>query len=160
MLKTFIFHDKIKTKVDKSGVNTVNAALLELPQTIPPLVQYSLPEPLQVRRGEVWLADMSYGIGSEQTGLCRYVLCIQSDIGNRYSPTIIAATITSQVHKAKLPTHVEIPLGNGLPKPSLITLEQIRSIDKFRLIERVTKLDDTYMKQVDQALMISVGLFH
>jgi mRNA interferase MazF len=86
------------------------------------------------------------------------VLIIQNDIGNRHSPTVIVAAITSQISKAHLPTHVELPSGEGLDRDSVILLEQVRTIDKRRLRERVTRLEGAIMRRVDAALAISVGL--
>jgi mRNA interferase MazF len=97
-------------------------------------------------------------IGSEQGGV-RPVLIVQNDIGNKYSPTVIAAAITSQINKAKLPTHIEISAQDyGLQKDSVILLEQIRTIDKKRLRERIGHLDDELMEKVNEALSISFGL--
>jgi len=111
-----------------------------------------------VKRGEVYYADLSPVVGSEQGGV-RPVLIIQNDIGNRYSPTVIAAAITSQINKAKLPTHVEIQAKQyGFEKDSVILLEQIRTLDKRRLKERVAFLDNEIMKKVNRALEISLGL--
>ncbi len=111
-----------------------------------------------VKRGEVYYADLSPVMGSEQGGV-RPVLIIQNDIGNRYSPTVIAAAITSQINKAKLPTHVEIQAKQyGFEKDSVILLEQIRTLDKRRLKERVAFLDNEIMKKVNRALEISLGL--
>lgn len=113
---------------------------------------------MQVRRGDVFYADLSPVVGSEQGGT-RPVLILQNDIGNMYSPTTIVAAITSQIAKAKLPTHVEMPAGpNGLEKDSVILLEQIRTIDKSRLIEKITTLNEEMMKKVNHALEISLGL--
>lgn len=111
-----------------------------------------------VKRGDVYYADLSPVVGSEQGGV-RPVLVVQNDIGNKYSPTVIIAAITSQINKAKLPTHVEITGQEyGLPKDSVILLEQIRTIDKKRLREKVGRFDEEMMKYVDDALKISVGL--
>lgn len=111
-----------------------------------------------VKRGEVYYADLSPVVGSEQGGV-RPVLIIQNDIGNRYSPTVIAAAITSQINKAKLPTHVEIQAKQyGFEKDSVILLEQIRTLDKRRLKERVAFLDNEIMTKVNRALEISLGL--
>lgn len=114
--------------------------------------------PIQVRRGDIFYADLSPVVGSEQGGI-RPVLVLQNNIGNQYSPTTIVAAITSQISKAKLPTHVEISAeASGLEKDSVILLEQIRTIDKSRLMEKVTSLSDQIMEQVNQALEISLGL--
>lgn len=111
-----------------------------------------------VKRGDVYYADLSPVVGSEQGGV-RPVLVVQNDIGNKYSPTVIIAAITSQINKAKLPTHVEITGQEyGLPKDSVILLEQIRTIDKKRLREKVGRFDEEMMRYVDDALKISVGL--
>ncbi len=111
-----------------------------------------------VKRGDIFYADLSPVIGSEQGGV-RPVLVIQNDIGNKYSPTIIIAAITSQINKARLPTHIEINAPDfGLPKDSVVLLEQIRTIDKKRLREKIGKFDEDMMKHVDEALKISLGL--
>lgn len=113
---------------------------------------------MMVRRGDVFYADLSPVIGSEQGGV-RPVLVVQNDIGNKYSPTIIISAITSQINKAKLPTHVEITAPEyGLPKDSVVLLEQIRTIDKKRLREKIGRFNDEMMRSVDDALKISVGL--
>ncbi|NLY38502.1 MAG: type II toxin-antitoxin system PemK/MazF family toxin [Firmicutes bacterium] len=113
---------------------------------------------MEVKRGFIFFADLSPVVGSEQGGV-RPVLVIQNDIGNRYSPTVIVAAITSQIDKAKLPTHVEISAAEyNLDKDSVILLEQIRTIDKQRLQKKVTELDDRMMQRVDEALRISLGL--
>ncbi|NMA35043.1 MAG: type II toxin-antitoxin system PemK/MazF family toxin [Clostridiaceae bacterium] len=111
-----------------------------------------------IKRGDIFYADLSPVIGSEQGGV-RPVLIVQNDIGNKYSPTVIAAAITSQINKAKLPTHIEISAQDyGLQKDSVILLEQIRTIDKKRLRERIGHLDDELMEKVNEALSISFGL--
>lgn len=111
-----------------------------------------------VKRGDLFYADLSPVIGSEQGGV-RPVLVIQNNIGNKYSPTIIIAAITSQINKAKLPTHVEIGGQEyGLPKDSVVLLEQIRTIDKKRLREKIGKFDNEMMRSIDDALKISIGL--
>lgn len=111
-----------------------------------------------IKRGDIFYADLSPVIGSEQGGV-RPVLVVQNDIGNKYSPTIIIAAITSQINKAKLPTHVEITGQEyGLPKDSVVLLEQIRTIDKKRLREKIGRFNDEMMRYVDDALKISVGL--
>lgn len=111
-----------------------------------------------IRRGDVFYADLSPVIGSEQGGI-RPVLVLQNDIGNRYSPTVIVSAITSQIEKAKLPIHVELDGEKyGLERDSVILLEQVRTIDKRRLRERVTHLDADIMTRVNDALMISLGL--
>ncbi|GMB09915.1 mRNA interferase MazF [Thermolongibacillus altinsuensis] len=111
-----------------------------------------------VKRGDVYFADLSPVVGSEQGGI-RPVLVIQNDIGNRFSPTVIVAAITAQIQKAKLPTHVEIDAKRyGFERDSVILLEQIRTIDKQRLTDKITHLDDEMMDKVDEALQISLGL--
>jgi len=111
-----------------------------------------------VKRGDIYYADLSPVIGSEQGGI-RPVLIVQNDVGNKYSPTIIAAAITSQINKAKLPTHIEISAEEyGLNKDSVILLEQIRTIDKKRLREKIGRLDDGLMEQVNEAIGVSFGL--
>ena len=111
-----------------------------------------------VRRGDIFYADLSPVVGSEQGGV-RPVLIVQNDTGNRHSPTVIAAAITSQTGKARLPTHISLSaLSCGLPKDSIILLEQIRTLDKRRLREHMGKLDDTVMKKVDNAIAVSFGL--
>lgn len=113
---------------------------------------------LHVKRGDIFYAELNPVVGSEQGGM-RPVLIIQNDIGNQYSPTTIVAAITSQISKAKLPTHVEISVElSGLSKNSVILLEQIRTIDKQRLKEKVTTVDDGIISKVDEALEISLGL--
>ena len=111
-----------------------------------------------VKRGDIFYADLSPVIGSEQGGV-RPVLVVQNDIGNKYSPTIIAAAITSQINKAKMPTHIEISAADyGLNKDSVILLEQIRTIDKKRLKEKIGRLDKKLMEKVNHAIAISFGL--
>ncbi|MGL4345142.1 MAG: type II toxin-antitoxin system PemK/MazF family toxin [Cellulosilyticaceae bacterium] len=111
-----------------------------------------------VKRGDIFYADLSPVIGSEQGGI-RPVLVVQNDIGNKFSPTVICAAITSKINKAKLPTHVEIDANQyELVKNSVILLEQVRTIDKKRLKEKICHLDDGLMKQVDKGLKISFGV--
>ncbi len=111
-----------------------------------------------VERGEIYYADLSPVVGSEQGGL-RPVLIVQNDVGNKHSPTVIAAAITSKHDKAKLPTHIEIGgRGCGLSRDSVVLLEQIRTLDKRRLRERMGKLDSRHMNEVNSALTISFGL--
>lgn len=113
---------------------------------------------MKVKRGDVFYADLSPVVGSEQGGV-RPVLVVQNDVGNKYSPTVIIAAITSQVNKAKLPTHVEIKAPDVvLPKNSVILLEQIRTIDKKRLRDKIGRFNDSVMLKVDEALKVSVGL--
>ena len=109
-----------------------------------------------MKRGEIYYADLSPVVGSEQGGV-RPVLIIQNDTGNKYSPTTIVAAITSKQEKTEMPTHVKIQV-NGLNKQSLVLLEQLRTIDKSRVKEKITMLDIDKMKSVDKALAISVGL--
>ena len=114
-------------------------------------------EPI-VKRGEIYYADLSPVVGSEQGGV-RPVLIVQNDTGNRHSPTVIAAAITSQTGKAKLPTHIEVAADRcGLPKDSVILLEQIRTLDKRRLRERMGRVDGAVMEKVDAAIAVSFGL--
>lgn len=111
-----------------------------------------------VKRGDIFYADLSPVVGSEQGGT-RPVLIVQNDMGNRHSPTVIAAAITSQMNKAKLPTHIELTGRNvGLTKDSVVLLEQIRTIDKRRLREHTGHADRSVMDQVDSALAVSFGL--
>ena len=111
-----------------------------------------------VKRGDIYYADLSPVVGSEQGGL-RPVLIIQNDIGNRYSPTVIAAAITSRIGKTRLPTHIDIYANQvGLAKDSVILLEQIRTLDKRRLKEKMGHLDDSMMDTVNTAIAISFGL--
>lgn len=111
-----------------------------------------------VRRGDIFYADLSPVVGSEQGGM-RPVLIVQNDTGNRHSPTVIAAAITSQTDKAKLPTHIELEARSfGLTKDSVVLLEQIRTIDKSRLKDRMGRVDDTLMTRIDDALAVSFGL--
>lgn len=113
---------------------------------------------MNIKRGEIYYADLSPVVGSEQGGV-RPVLIIQNDIGNRYSPTVIAAAITSQRDKTNLPTHIKVNAdGCGLSKDSIVLLEQVRTIDKRRLKERMGSLDMECMDMVDRALSVSFGL--
>ena len=113
---------------------------------------------MSVKRGDIYYADLSPVVGSEQGGL-RPVLIIQNDIGNRYSPTVIAAAITSRMGKTKLPTHIDIYAERaGLAKESVILLEQIRTLDKRRLKEKMGHLDEGLMDQVNTAIAVSFGL--
>lgn len=112
---------------------------------------------IEIRRGELYYADLSPVVGSEQGGI-RPVLVIQNDIGNKYSPTVIVSAITSQINKAKIPTHIELPAKEfGLHKDSVVLLEQLRTIDKKRLKERIGIMDEDRMMKVDNALLISLG---
>ena len=111
-----------------------------------------------VRRGDIFYADLSPVVGSEQGGL-RPVLIIQNDVGNRYSPTVIAAAITSRMGKTKLPTHIDVYADRvGLSKDSVILLEQIRTLDKRRLREKMGHLDEEVMAEVNNAIAVSFGL--
>ncbi len=111
-----------------------------------------------IKRGELYYADLSPVIGSEQGGI-RPVLVVQNDIGNKYSPTVIAAAITSQLNKARLPTHIQLDEGSGLPKNSIILLEQIRTIDKTRLKDKIGELPSDVMTRVNNGLLISLGCY-
>lgn len=112
---------------------------------------------MEIKRGELYYADLSPVVGSEQGGV-RPVLVVQNDVGNKYSPTIIAAAVTSRMTKARLPTHIEISgRSYGLQKDSVILLEQIRTLDKRRLKERIGALPENTMRSVDGALLISLG---
>lgn len=112
-----------------------------------------------VKRGEIYYADLSPVVGSEQGGV-RPVLVVQNDVGNRYSPTVIAAAITSKLDKARLPTHIAVPEGTcGLPQNSVVLLEQIRTIDKQRLKEKIGELPALMMARVNEALLVSLGFF-
>lgn len=111
-----------------------------------------------VHRGDIYYADLSPVVGSEQGGV-RPVLIVQNDVGNKFSPTVIAAAITSQRDKANLPTYIEVDTGSsGLMKDSVVLLEQVRTIDKHRLKEKMGKLDENSMNRVNEALSISFGL--
>ncbi|NEZ46715.1 type II toxin-antitoxin system PemK/MazF family toxin [Clostridium niameyense] len=111
-----------------------------------------------VKRGDIFYADLSPVVGSEQGGV-RPVIIIQNDIGNKYSPTVIVAAITSQINKAKLPTHVEISSEEyGLNKDSVVLLEQIRTLDKRRLKEKIGHMSDEDMEKVNSALLVSIAL--
>jgi len=113
---------------------------------------------LTVKRGDIFYADLSPVIGSEQGGI-RPVLIIQNDIGNKYSPTVICAAITSQINKAKLPTHIELDAEKySLVKNSVVLLEQIRTVDKKRLREKVSHLEGDIMSDVNKSLLISLAL--
>ena len=113
---------------------------------------------MTIKRGDIYYADLSPVIGSEQGGL-RPVLIVQNDVGNKYSPTVIAAAITSQINKTKLPTHIELYAENyGLAKNSVILMEQVRTIDKRRLKEKMGHLDDGLMGKVNDAISVSFGL--
>lgn len=113
---------------------------------------------MEVKRGDIYYADLSPVVGSEQGGL-RPVLIVQNDVGNKYSPTVIAAAITSKLDKTKLPTHIDINGSRaGLSRDSVILLEQMRTIDKRRLKEKMGHLDDASMAEVNSAISVSLGL--
>lgn len=112
---------------------------------------------LKVKRMDIFKADLSTGVGSEQQGE-RPVLVIQNDVGNRFSPTVVVASITGQINKAKIPTHVEIGRRHGLEKDSVILLEQLRTLDKQRLIKKITHIEGPIVDQVHEGLLISLGL--
>jgi mRNA interferase MazF len=113
---------------------------------------------VNVKRGEIYYADLSPVVGSEQGGI-RPVLIVQNDVGNKFSPTVIAAAITSQREKSRLPTHIELQsTGCGLSRDSVVLLEQIRTIDKKRLKEKMGQLDNCSMGEINRALSISFGL--
>lgn len=112
-----------------------------------------------IKRGELYYADLSPVVGSEQGGI-RPILIVQNDIGNKFSPTVIVAAITSQINKAKLPTHIELSAREyGLPKDSVVLLEQIRTLDKTRLKDKIGELPNDKMTRINQALMISLGFY-
>ncbi len=110
-----------------------------------------------IKRGDVYYADLSPIVGSEQGGV-RPVLVLQNDVGNKYSPTVIVSAITSQLNKTKLPTHIPLESGNGLSKDSVVLLEQVRTIDKQRLKEKICHIDNSTMSKVNDALSISFGM--
>ncbi len=113
---------------------------------------------MNIRRGDIYYADLSPVVGSEQGGV-RPVLIVQNNIGNKFSPTVIAAAITSQRFKTNMPTHIQVNAdGCGLAKDSIVLLEQVRTIDKRRLKERMGNLDETDMERIDRALSVSFGL--
>lgn len=113
---------------------------------------------MNIKRGDIYYADLSPVVGSEQGGI-RPVLVVQNDVGNRHSPTVIAAAITSQINKAKLPTHIELKSdAYGLSKDSVVLLEQIRTIDKKRLKEKMGHIDDNLMERINSAISVSFGL--
>lgn len=113
---------------------------------------------MDIRRGDIYYADLSPVVGSEQGGV-RPVLIVQNNVGNKFSPTVIAAAITSQKDKSNLPTHIELNAGNtGLMKDSIVLLEQVRTIDKHRLKEKMGALDNHSMTKVNKAINVSLGL--
>ncbi len=113
---------------------------------------------MNIKRGDIFYADLSPVVGSEQGGV-RPVLIVQNDVGNKYSPTVIAAAITSQQFKTRMPTHISVNASVcGLSKDSVVLLEQIRTLDKKRLREKMGNLPDTDMDKIDDALSVSIGL--
>ena len=113
---------------------------------------------MNIKRGDIFYADLSPVVGSEQGGI-RPVLIVQNDVGNKYSPTVIAAAITSQQFKTKMPTHISVNASVfGLSKDSVVLLEQIRTLDKKRLREKMGNLPETDMDRIDDALSVSIGL--
>ena len=113
---------------------------------------------ISVKRGDIYYADLSPVVGSEQGGM-RPVLIIQNDVGNRYSPTVIAAAITSRMGKTKLPTHIDVYADRaGLARDSIVLLEQLRTLDKRRLKEKMGHLDEEVMREIDNAIAVSLGL--
>ena len=113
---------------------------------------------MEINRGDIFYADLSPVVGSEQGGV-RPVLVVQNNVGNKYSPTVIIAAITSQLSKAKLPTHIELSHSKyNLPKDSVVLLEQIRTLDKRRLQEKLGVIDTATMQSIDVAIMISLGI--
>lgn len=111
-----------------------------------------------IKRGDIFYANLSPVVGSEQGGV-RPVLVVQNDVGNKYSPTIIVAAITSKINKAKLPTHIELNAHTyGLERDSVVLLEQIRTLDKARLLEKIGNTDSKTLREIDTALQISLGL--
>ena len=114
---------------------------------------------MDIKRGELYYADLSPVIGSEQGGV-RPVLVVQNDVGNKYSPTVIAAAVTSKIDKAKLPTHIELSAREyGLSKDSVVLLEQIRTLDKTRLKERIGQVSADKMRKINEALLVSLGFY-
>ena len=115
---------------------------------------------MTIKRGDIYYADLSPVVGSEQGGI-RPVLIVQNDVGNKFSPTVIAAAITSQRFKTNLPTHIQVDAqGCGLSKDSIVLLEQVRTIDKQRLKEKMGNLDEYDMNRVNQALSVSLGILN
>ena len=112
-----------------------------------------------IKRGEIYYADLNPVVGSEQGGI-RPIVVLQNDVGNKYSPTVIAAATTSRLTKAKLPTHIELTKDNTpMPKNSVVLLEQIRTIDKSRIKEKIGELPPDVMQQINDALLVSLGFF-
>jgi mRNA interferase MazF len=121
---------------------------------------FNLEKKVEVLRGDIFFADLSTGIGSEQGGV-RPVIIIQNDVGNRYSPTVIAVVITSRSSKANLPTYIKVNEGQaGLVKDSIILCEQVRTIDKSRLRAKIGKVENILLGRINTALMCSIGLVH
>lgn len=112
---------------------------------------------MEVKKGDLFFADLNPVVGSEQGGV-RPIVIIQNDKGNKYGPTTVVATITSRLTKKPLPTHVEIKVGNGITKKSIVMLEQIRTIDKTRLLEHIGTLEQEDVKRIDEALVISLSI--
>lgn len=113
---------------------------------------------MDMRRGDIYYADLSPVVGCEQGGV-RPVLILQNNVGNKYSPTVIVAAITSQISKARLPTHIDLPAYKyGLPKDSVVLVEQVRTLDKRRMKAKIGHVDDSYMRQVDAAIAVSFGI--
>ena len=112
-----------------------------------------------IKRGEIYYADLNPVVGSEQGGI-RPIIVLQNDVGNKYSPTVIAAATTSRLTKAKLPTHIELTRENTpMPKDSVVLLEQIRTIDKSRIKEKIGELPPDVMQQINDALLVSLGFY-
>ena len=115
---------------------------------------------MQIKRGELYYANLSPVVGSEQGGL-RPVLVVQNDIGNKFSPTVIVAAVTSKISKAKIPTHIELDATTyGLEKDSVILLEQIRTLDKSRLQHKIGQIDPLTMHKIEKAMLISLGFYN
>lgn len=146
-----IFHKTLLSKYYETGIKISGQAKI-------PVDDILEVQPVSIKRGDIFYADLSPVVGSEQGGV-RPVLIVQNDVGNRYSPTVIAAAITSKQSKAKLPTHIPIEAsGSGLSKDSVVLLEQIRTIDKQRLREKMGAVDEGSMTKIDNAISISFGL--
>lgn len=112
---------------------------------------------VEIRRGEIYYADLSPVVGSEQGGI-RPIVILQNNVGNKYSPTVIVAAITSQINKARIPTHIELSSARYLlPKDSVVLLEQIRTIDKARLKQKISSIDNFKMREINRAILISLG---
>ncbi|MDD2445791.1 MAG: type II toxin-antitoxin system PemK/MazF family toxin [Clostridia bacterium] len=112
---------------------------------------------VEIKRGEIYYADLSPVVGSEQGGI-RPIVILQNNVGNKYSPTVIVAAITSQINKARIPTHIELSSARYLlPKDSVVLLEQIRTIDKARLKQKISSIDNFKMREINRAILISLG---